>query len=168
MSALVPDAPEWGAMLASSRTVEILWATRWIIFVPGAAFALPAIAVAAIGFALARRYARRDLFEDGRAAAVVVIGMVALFAVSTVVPERYAEAREWSTAARSEVRSTGDLTNAFEQAGLRTYSAVRHDVDIVRSGPATVAIGGGSGAEIYPGPVNPPIGVGQEEALVRV
>jgi peptide/nickel transport system permease protein len=167
MSALVPDAPEWGAMLASSRTVEILWATRWVIFVPGAAFALTAVAVAAIGFALARRYARRDLFDDSRAAAVVVIGMLALFAVSTIVPERYAEAREWSTAARSEVRSTGDLRSAFEAAGLRTYAAVRHDVHIVRSGPATVTIGNSSVAEVYPRPLNPPIGAVQVESVVR-
>src|SRR5258705_5077875 len=167
MSALVPDAPEWGAMLASSRTVEILWATRWIIFVPGAAFALPAIAVAAIGFALARRYARRDLFEDGRAAALVVIAIVAIFGVSTVVPERYAEPREWSAAARSELRVTGDLTSAFEAAGLRTYSAVRQDAGIVRSGAATVAIGSASVAELFPRPGNPPIGTVQVESLVR-
>jgi hypothetical protein len=167
MSALVPDAPEWGAMLASSRTVEILWATRWVIFVPGAAFALTAIAVAAIGFALARRYARRDVFEDGRAAAAVVFAIVTLFAVSSLVPERYAEAREWSAAARNEVRSTGDLASAFAAAGLRTYSAVRQDVDIVRGGPAAVTIGSASVAELVPRPVNPPIGAIQVQSLVR-
>ena len=79
MSGLVPDVPEWGALLASSRTVEILWVTRWVILVPGAAFALTAIAVAAIGFALARRYARRDVFQDGRVAAATVLLVVALF-----------------------------------------------------------------------------------------
>ncbi|HEV8655338.1 MAG TPA: ABC transporter permease subunit, partial [Candidatus Limnocylindria bacterium] len=167
MSALLPDAPEWGAMLASSRTVEILWATRWVIFVPGAAFALTAIAVAAIGFALARRYARRDFFEDRRAAAAAVFGIVALFAVSSLVPERYAEAREWSAAARSELRSTRDLATAFDEAGLRAYSAVRRDVDIVRGGPALVTIGDASVAELDPRPVNPPVGTIQVQSLVR-
>ncbi len=167
MSALVPDAPEWGAMLASSRTVEILWATRWVILVPGAAFALTAVAVAAVGFALARRYARRDVFEDRRTTAAVVVAIAALFAVSNLVPERYAEAREWSAAARSELRSTGDLTSAFELAGLRTYPAVRHDVDIVRRGPATVTISRASVAELDPRPVNPPIGAIQVQSLVR-
>ncbi len=165
--ALIPDTPEWGAMLASSRTVEILWATRWVIFVPAAAFALTAIAVAAIGFALARRYARRDLFQDVRGGAAVALGVAVLFVVSSFVPERYAEAREWSAAARTELRSTGDIANAFEQAGLRTYSAVRQDVNIVRSGPATVTIGSASVAELYPRPVDPPVNAIHVQSLVR-
>ncbi|MGH2490045.1 MAG: ABC transporter permease, partial [Candidatus Limnocylindria bacterium] len=167
MTAVVPDAPEWGAMLASSRTIEALWTTRWLIFIPGVGFALTAIAVAAIGFALANRYARRDVMQDGRGAAALVVSAAALFTVSSFVPERYAEAREWSAAARSEVRTTGDLTNAFEEAGLRTSSAIRRDVDIVRSGPATVTIGGASVAEIYPRPGNPSLGTIQVQSLVR-
>src|SRR5438874_2586691 len=98
--ALVPDVPEWGAMLSSAGTTEILWATRWVIFVPGAAFALTAMAVALVGFALARRYARRDIFQDLRAGSVVGLAVVALFVVSALIPERYAEAREWAASAR--------------------------------------------------------------------
>src|SRR3990170_5010523 len=37
-SAQVPDPPEWGGLLANARTIESLWTTRWLIFVPGVAF----------------------------------------------------------------------------------------------------------------------------------
>jgi peptide/nickel transport system permease protein len=167
MSAAVPDAPEWGAMLASSRTIEALWTTRWLLFVPGLGFALTAMAVALIGFALSRRYARRDVFMDRRGAAALAVVTAVLLVVSSFVPERYAEAREWSAAARAELRPTADLANALENAGLRTFSATRSDVAIVRSGPATVTIGGTSVAEIYPRPGNPAIGVNQVQSLVR-
>jgi peptide/nickel transport system permease protein len=167
MVAVVPDAPEWGAMLASSRTIEALWTTRWLIFVPGVGFALTAIAVAVIGFALTRRYARRDLLQDGRGAAALAIAAITLFVVSTFVPERYAEGREWSAAARTEVRPIGDLASAFGDAGLRTYFAVREDVSIVRSGPASVTIGQGSAAEVYPRPVDPPQNTVHVQSFVR-
>jgi ABC-type dipeptide/oligopeptide/nickel transport system permease subunit len=167
MVGLVPDAPEWGAMLASSRTVEILWTTRWVIFVPAAAFALTAIAVAVIGFAIARRYSRRDFFQDSRAAGAMVVVVAALFIASSFVPERYAEAREWSSVARSEQRSTGDIASAFEQAGLLTQPAVREVATVVRAGPATVTIGQVSLAEIYPRPANPSIGTIHVQSLVR-
>lgn len=167
MVAIVPDAPEWGAMLASSRTIEALWTTRWLIFAPGVGFALTAIAVAVIGFALSRRYARRDFLQDGRAAAALTVGAMALFVVSSFVPERYAEAREWSAVARDEVRSTDDLASAFEDAGLRTYAAVREDLSIVRSAPATVMIGQASVAETYPRPVDPPANTIRIQSYVR-
>jgi peptide/nickel transport system permease protein len=166
-SALVPDAPEWGAMLASSRTVEALWTTRWLIFVPALAIALSAIAVAAIGFAIARRYARRDFVQDGRAAAAIGLCVIALFVASVFVPERYAEAREWSAAARSEVRPTGDLATAFDDAGLRTYSAVREIATIERAGPAMVTIGDRSVAEMYPRPIDPLPNTTHAESFVR-
>jgi peptide/nickel transport system permease protein len=167
MAAAIPDAPEWGAMLASSRTIEALWTTRWLIFVPGIGFALTAIAVAAIGFAVARRYARRDFLQDGRGAAALTVAAVALVVAASLVPERYADAREWAAAARSEVRATGDIASALEDAGLRTYSAVRQDVDIVRSGPATVTIGDTSVAELYPRPGSPSVGTIQVQSLAR-
>src|SRR5437773_3454927 len=116
--ALVPDVPEWGAMLSSARTTEILWATRWVIFVPGAAFALTAMAVALVGFALARRYARRDVFNDLRAGSVVGVAVLALFLVSGLIPERYAEAREWAASARNAMRSEPNPEAAFAEAGL--------------------------------------------------
>ncbi|TMC48932.1 MAG: ABC transporter permease subunit [Chloroflexi bacterium] len=156
MSALVPDVPEWGAMLASSRTVEALWATRWLIFVPGAAFALTASAVAAIGFTLARRYARKNLAYDARGVLAVALVVAGLFVVSGLVPERYAEARAWAAEARAESQPAPDVASAFEQAGLRTYAAVREVTRITSTGPATVTIGQNRAAELYPRPSNPP------------
>jgi ABC-type dipeptide/oligopeptide/nickel transport system permease subunit len=167
MSALVPDVPEWGAMLASSRTVEILWATRWVIFVPGAGFALTAIAVGLIGFGLARRYARRDLWMDMRGATGVALAVAALFAVSSVVPERYAEAREWASAGRAALAPASDLTRAFADAGLREYEVAREVSTIARNGPATVAIGDASVAEIFPRPIDPAVNTIQVQSVVR-
>ena len=153
MSALVPDAPEWGAMLASSRTVEALWTTRWVIFVPGAAFALTAVAVAFTGFALARRYARRDVFDDLRGGAAIALAVLALAVVASLVPERYAAAREWSASARAAVTSAPDVASAMRDAGLRTYPAVRSVQTIVRSGPAAVTLGDVTVAEQPPSSV---------------
>jgi peptide/nickel transport system permease protein len=166
MVALVPDTPEWGAMLASSRTVEALWTTRWLIFVPGVAIALTAIAVAVTGFALARRYARRDFLEDRRGAAAFALALVAVFGASTVIPERYAEARQWSADARSGLRPAASMASEFEAAGLRTYAAVREVVTVARSGPATVAIGQASVAEVYPRPIDPPPNTIHVQSLV--
>lgn len=75
--AQIADPPEWGGLLASSRTVEALWTTRWLIFVPGVAFAATALAVSFIGYALARRYATRDLIAELRspAAGLAAIGV---------------------------------------------------------------------------------------------
>jgi ABC-type dipeptide/oligopeptide/nickel transport system permease subunit len=151
-AALIPDITEWGVMLSSARTTEILWATRWVIFVPGAAFAVTAMAVALIGFALARRYARRDVFNDLRAGSFVGVAVVALFVVSGLIPERYAEAREWASSARSALRSEQDPEAAFAEAGLATYSVERRTRTIVRTGPATVTVGGVTVEELFPQP----------------
>jgi len=151
-SALIPDVPEWGAMLSSARTTEILWATRWVIFVPGAAFALTAMAVALVGFALARRYARRDVFKDARGAAVVGLAVVALFVASGLIPERYAEAREWAASARSAMRSDPNPEAAFAEAGLAIHSVARRTSMIVRTGPATVSVGNVTVEELFPQP----------------
>jgi peptide/nickel transport system permease protein len=151
-AALIPDITEWGVMLSSARTTEILWATRWVIFVPGAAFALTAMAVALIGFALARRYARRDVFNDLRAGSLVGVAVAALFVVSGVIPERYAEAREWAASARSALRSEADPEVAFAEAGLAVHSVERRTRTIVRPGPATLTVGDATVEELFPQP----------------
>lgn len=155
MSALIPDAPEWGAMLASSRTVEALWATRWLILVPGAAFALTAGAIAVIGYALARRYARRNVLADVRGGAALAMVVIALGVVSSLVPERYAAAQHWADDARTALRSASKGASAFEQPGLPTYQAIQQVMSIVRTGPATVTVGQTTLAEPYPRPANP-------------
>jgi peptide/nickel transport system permease protein len=158
-AALVPEVPEWGAMLSSARTSEILWATRWVIFVPGAAFAITAMAVALMGFALARRYARRDVFADIRAAAVIGLAVIAFFVVSGLVPERYAEAREWAASARSASRPADDPGVAFAEAGLQINKLERTTKTIVRTGPAKLTVGAVSVEELFPQPSVPPLGL---------
>jgi peptide/nickel transport system permease protein len=155
--ALIPDVPEWGAMLSSARTVEILWATRWVIFVPAAAFAVTAMAVAVVGFALARRYARRDVFQDLRGGALLGLAVVALFVASGLVPERYAEAREWAAGARSWMQPEADPGVAFAQAGLEIHNLERTTRTIVRIGPATVTVGALSVQELFPQPAVSPL-----------
>lgn len=147
MSAMVPDIPEWGAMLATSRTIEALWLTRWVIFVPGIAFAVTAILVGSIGYLLARRYARRDIMADGRGVAIVALAAAALFVVSGLVPERFAQAREWANAARGAVRSIDSSSSGPSAAGLRTFEVASGQTTIVRAGPTTVSIAGASVAE---------------------
>src|SRR5947208_1587441 len=150
--ALIPDVSEWGAMLSSARTTEILWATRWVIFVPGAAFALTAMAVALVGFALARRYARRDIFQDLRAGSVVGLAVVALFVFSALIPERYADAREWAASARGSVRSEPSPAAAFAEAGLTTSSVERRTKMVVRTGPASATVGSVTVQDLFPQP----------------
>ena len=154
--ALIADSSEWGGLLAGARTVEALWTTRWLILVPGVAFALTAVAVAVIGFALARRYARRDVTEDlrGSGAAIFAACVVVSVAGAGVLPERYAGAREWSSAARAEVRPTGETVQAFTEAGLRpigaSYAVQRQTSAIVQTGAATARVGGVTIAQEWP------------------
>src|SRR5688572_10476048 len=155
-AAQISASPEWGGLLSGARTVESLWTTRWLILLPGVAFALTALAVAFIGYALARRYARRDVNEDvrGRGTAVVGLAVLALFLVSAFVPERYAAGREWAATARAEVRPTADTESAFESAGLQPIGesyAVRRDMsNFVQPGPATATVGGITVTETWP------------------
>jgi peptide/nickel transport system permease protein len=140
--AIMPDIPEWGAMLASSRTIEILWATRWVIFIPGAAFAITAGLIALIGFALARRYARRDIYKDFRLGLGVAIAAVLLVAAQGLVPERYAAARSWAADARSFVTSATDVASALDGAGLELHEVTASHTTIVRTGQAKVTVAG--------------------------
>ncbi len=73
--AFIADPPEWGGLLANGRDPEALWTTRWVFLVPGVAFALASVLVAAVGLGLARRYARRNLLDDlrGRGAAALSV-----------------------------------------------------------------------------------------------
>jgi peptide/nickel transport system permease protein len=154
--AQIADPPEWGGLLANARTIESLWTTRWLFLIPGIAFAVTAVAVAVIGFALARRYARRDVMQDlrGRGIGALAMSLLAIFVASTLVPERYAEAREWAAAARAEVRPTTEIESAFAGAGLRpigtSYAVQRDAGGVVQTGPATVKVGEASVAQVWP------------------
>lgn len=160
-SAFIADPPEWGGLLANARDTESLWTTRWVFLVPGLAFAVAAVAVAAIGVAVARRYARRDVVAElrGRGARMLLLGVVALVVVATVVPERYAEARSWAADARAALRvSTGDVTTVFSEAGLVPLGpgyTVERDVAAIRAtGPATVQVGSATVRESPTGPLD--------------
>ncbi|HUQ41035.1 MAG TPA: ABC transporter permease subunit [Candidatus Limnocylindrales bacterium] len=145
--ALISEPVEWGGLLANARTIESLWTTRWLFLVPGVAFALTAVAIAAVGFATARYYARRNLLEDlrTRGAALLTATLVVMFMIAAVTPPRYAEAREWSDAAREAFKSGVEVEGAFASTGLvpvaSTYAIERDTTQIVRTGPATAAIG---------------------------
>jgi peptide/nickel transport system permease protein len=155
-AAQISAAPEWGGLLSGARTVESLWTTRWLILLPGVAFAITALAVAVIGYALARRYARRDVNEDLRARGTAVVGfaVLALFVISAFVPERYAAGREWAATARAEVRPTADIERAFASAGLEpvggSYAVSRDVSNVVQPRPATATVGGITVTEQWP------------------
>ncbi len=147
--AQIADPPEWGGLLASARTIEALWTTRWLIFVPGVAFALTALAVSFIGYTLARRYAQIDLIVDLRrpAAGLFALTLAGIVVVSALVPERYAAAREWADAARAALAPVSDVPAAFAAAGLAplkgTEYAITNTISSVRqTGPERVSIGG--------------------------
>jgi len=154
--AQLSDPPEWGGLLASARTIESLWTTRWLVFIPGIAIALTAVAVALIGVTVARRYARRDVIDDlrSRSAAVFAVAILAMFLVSSFVPGRYAAAREWAATARAELRPTADIEKAFSDAGLRpvgaSYAVKREITTIAQTGAATVRAGGVTLTEPFP------------------
>ena len=158
--ALVADPPEWGGLLANARTIESLWTTRWLFLVPGIALALTAIAVAAVGFVVARRYARRNVTQDlrGRGAAALGVAMLVLLLVSALVPERYAGAREWAAEARAQLRTSTDTVSAFADAGLQaigdSYTVERETTQVVKSGLATVTVGSRSADEASDGPAD--------------
>jgi peptide/nickel transport system permease protein len=155
-AAQISAAPEWGGLLSGARTVESLWTTRWLILLPGVAFAMTALVVAVIGYSLARRYARRDVNEDvrGRGTAAVGLAVLAVFVVSAFVPERYAAGREWAATARAEVRPAADIERAFASAGLqpvgRSYVVSRDVSNIVQTRPATATVGGITVTEPWP------------------
>lgn len=144
----ISEIPEWGGLLANGRGIQNLWTTRWVILVPGVAFALAAMAMSAAGLGIARQYQRRNAFYDvrsrGAAVLVVVCGLAVL--VSALVPERYAAAREWAEAARTRVTIGAPLEQAFAESGLRpvdaTYATERQVTQIQQTAPARVSVAG--------------------------
>lgn len=146
-AAQIADPPEWGGLLAGARTIESLWTTRWLVLVPGAAFALTALAVAAVGLSIARRYARRDVIGDlrSRGAAAFAIAVLTMFVASSLLPPRYAEASRWAADARAAVRPTADTAREFSTIGLRPLAGSLaiggESARITQTGPATVTVG---------------------------
>jgi peptide/nickel transport system permease protein len=171
-AANIPDPPEWGGLLASARTIESLYLTRWLIVVPGLAFAMTAAAVAAIGFALSRRYARRDLLQDlhWRRSGPLAVAVLAIVIVAGLVPERYAAAREWAADARVALAPSTDTAQGFAAAGLQPltpgYAVGREISSVVRTAPAKVRIGNVTVDEQSSRDTNYPLNSRHVEALV--
>jgi peptide/nickel transport system permease protein len=144
----ISEIPEWGGLLANGRGIQNLWTTRWVILVPGVAFAVAAMAISAVGLGIARQYQRRNAFYDvgsrGAAALVVVCALAVL--VSALVPERYAAAHEWAEAARARVTIGAPLEQAFAESGLRPlgagYAVERQVSQIQQTAPASVTVAG--------------------------
>ena len=157
----ISDIPEWGGLLANGRGIENLWTTRWVILVPGVAFALAAVAMSAVGLGIARQYQQRNalyaLRSRGAAAIAVVCGIAVL--VSALIPERYAEARAWADEARARVTTGAPLEQAFAEGGLRPIGAgyvVSRQVSLLRQvAPASISIAGaGEVSEEADGPTD--------------
>jgi len=157
----ISEIPEWGGLLANGRGIENLWTTRWVILVPGIAFALAAMALSAVGLGIARQYQRRNALYDlssRGAAAFAVICAVAVLA-SALVPERYAAAREWADSARMRVTVGAPLEQAFAEGGLRpigaSYVIERQVSQIQQTAPASINVAGaGEVSEEADGPTN--------------
>src|SRR5207237_1971701 len=134
------------------RATEIHRLPRSTISAPAAPYSPTARAAALLASALARRYARRDIFQDLRAGYVVGLAVVALFVFSALIPERYADAREWAASARGSVRSEPRPAAAFAEAGLTTSSVEPRTKMSVRTGPASATVGSVTVQELFPQP----------------
>ena len=157
----ISDIPEWGGLLANGRGIENLWTTRWVILVPGVAFALAAMAMSAVGLGIARQYQRRNALYALRSRGAAAIALVCAVAVlaSVLVPERYAEAREWADSARSRVAIGAPLEQAFGEGGLRpigsSYVVTRQVTQLQQVAPASISIAGaGEVSEEADGPTD--------------
>lgn len=144
----VSEIPEWGGLLANGRGIQNLWTTRWVILVPGVAFALAAMAISAVGLGIARQYERRNALYDigSRGAGALAITCAALVLVSAFVPERYAEALKWADGARARVTVGAPLEQAFAEGGLRPlgagYALERQVSQIRQTAPASISVAG--------------------------
>jgi peptide/nickel transport system permease protein len=144
----ISEIPEWGGLLANGRGIQNLWTTRWVILVPGVAFAVAAMAISVVGLGIARQYQRRNAFYDLGSRGAAALGIVCVVAVlaSALVPERYAAALDWADAARGRVRIGAPLEQAFAESGLRpigaSYAIERQVSQIQQTGPASVNVAG--------------------------
>lgn len=157
----ISDIPEWGGLLANGRGIENLWTTRWVILVPGVAFALAAMAMSAVGLGIARQYQRRNALYalNSRGAAAVALICALAVVASILIPERYAEARQWADSARARVTVGAPLEQAFAEGGLRpigtTYAVERQVSQLQQVAPASISIaGGGEVSEEADGPTD--------------
>ncbi len=138
--------PEWGGILANSRSLENLWTTRWVILVPGVAFALAAMGISALGLGIARQYQRRNAFYDLRSGGAAALALLCVAGVvgMLLIPERYAAAREWADAARERTLYRRSDGHALAEGGLRpigsSYVVERQVSMLAQTGPASISV----------------------------
>ena len=157
----ISDIPEWGGLLANGRGIENLWTTRWVILVPGVAFALAAMAMSAVGLGIARQYQRQNALYAlrSRGAAAIAVACALAVLASALIPERYAEARTWADEARARVTVGAPLEQAFAEGGLRpigtSYVVTRQVTQLQQVAPASISIAGaGEVSEAADGPTD--------------
>jgi peptide/nickel transport system permease protein len=143
----VSESSEWSAMLASGRSIENLYVTRWVILVPGIAIAFAVLAVSTLGIGIARQYRRRNLLEDLRPMRVVLVLVVLTAAVlpAFLLPDRDATARDRSEDARARTVVGADVAVALADAGLSPTSFDRTATLLRQLGPASVTVDGVGG-----------------------
>ena len=146
-SLFISEIPEWGGLLANGRGIQNLWTTRWVILVPGVAFAVAAMAMSAVGLGIARQYQRRNAFYDFSSRGATMLALVCALAVlaSAVIPGRYASAMDWAEAAGASVTVGSSLEQVFAKSGLDpvggSYAVQRHVSEIKQTGPAAISVG---------------------------
>ena len=157
----ISDIPEWGGLLANGRGIENLWTTRWVILVPGVAFALAAMAMSAVGLGIARQYQRQNALYAlrSRGAAAIAVACALAVLASALIPERYSEARTWADEARARVTIGAPLEQAFAEGGLRpigtSYVVTRQVTQLQQVAPASISIAGaGEVSEAADGPTD--------------
>lgn len=161
VGAYVSATPEWGGILANSRSLENLWTTRWVILVPGVAFAVAAMGMSAIGLGIARQYQRRNALYDLRSpgAAAIAVLCAAGVVVLMLIPERYAVAREWAAAARQRVTIGAPVEQVFADSQLlpiaTNFVVERQLTRLAQTSPGSVVVpGAGEVSEEADGPTN--------------
>jgi peptide/nickel transport system permease protein len=148
---VIAAPPEWGGLLARGRTVESLYTTRWMFLVPGTAIAIAAIAFGLLGVGIARQYRRRNVLDGirSRGGVVTALAVAGLFAVSAVLPERYAAARAWSADARAGIDAHAEVESALRDEGFvpigPDYAVPNTLAALRQNGPAVVSLSGPSG-----------------------
>jgi len=143
----VSDSSEWSAMLATGRSIENLYVTRWVILVPGVAIAFAVLAISVLGIGLARHYRRRNLLSELRAGpALLTVGIIAVAIIpSFTLPDRDAIARDWSRDARTATVVGADVDAALRDAGLTATRFDRSANLLKQIGKASITVTGPAG-----------------------
>ena len=158
------ESSEWSAMLSTGRVSENLYVTRWVVLVPGLAFAFAVLAVSMLGIGVARHYRRRNLIADLRPLRVAAVcGVLAIVvAPSFLLPDRFAAARDAAADVRARTVVGADVAQAFADVRLTSTALDRTASLLKQVGTATVDISGPGGQfRVSEGPTLLPVLAGK-------